>query len=58
MLIKNSQRIFFGRYDQTRAKLNTVYIRLTVYSVTLRIYSSKCVGENVLLQNIFSIFTR
>ena len=30
ILIKNSQKLFFGRYDETRAKLNTVY-RLTVY---------------------------
>ena len=42
ILIKSSQRIFFGWYDETRAKLNTVH-RLTVYSDNcLHLFEQTC----------------
>ena len=51
--MKNSQIIFFGRYEETRSKLKTVY-RLTVYggNSLCSIYSSDVVVENfAILQN-------
>ena len=44
-MIKNFLRVFFVRYDDTRAKLNTVY-RLTVYGDnSLYLFEQKSGGK-------------
>ena len=53
-MMKNSQRISFGKYDEARAKLNTVYGFIVGNSIFC---SNKPAAENFVTQQISTVFS-